>query len=103
MSFGELLSPLRTMINTRDARGELAAENLKTAVTSLLDDHKEAYYIEFQIGLGDIPIPLGWQLSQTSRKELRAQLAQVRPCGSYFGIDNGCAVGAVVEALRTRQ
>jgi hypothetical protein len=103
MSLGEVMSPLRAMVNTRGARGALAAENLNTAVTTLLDNGQAASYIEFQIGQGDVQIPLGWQLSQTARKELRTQLTLTRPCDIRNGIENGCSVQDVVAELQDQR
>ncbi|MEO6021839.1 MAG: patatin-like phospholipase family protein [Burkholderiales bacterium] len=96
---GELLSPVRAMVNTRVARGSLAAEALKTQVTTLWDNQECAEFIEFQIGIGDVQTPLGWQLSQAARRSLRAQLATQDGCDSRNGIQNGCSVQDVIEIL----
>lgn len=98
---GELLSPIRTMANTREARGVLAAETLKTQITTMQDDHKLSDYVEFQIGVDAIPIPLGWQLASSTRKALVNQLNLPADCGTRIGIVNGCSVQDVVEIIRS--
>ena len=100
MGLGELLSPLRAMFNTRTARGALAADMLETAVTTLQDGGVLADFVQFQIGVSDVQIPLGWQLSTGARRALRAQLSQPTDCGSRNGIVNGCGVVDVVQVLR---
>ena len=96
MWLGELLSPIRTMLNTRSARGVLAAEMLETAVTTLQDNNQVSDHIQFQIGVDEVEIPLGWQLSSGSRKALRAQLKPPPTCDATLG----CGVASVVDVLR---
>ncbi|MGC4076414.1 MAG: hypothetical protein QM702_05145 [Rubrivivax sp.] len=97
---GELLSPVRTFINTRGARGALAAEMLKTRVASMQEEGQPSDYVEFQIGVDDVPLPLGWQLASTTRQALVAQLAAPIDCESRKRIVNGCAVLDVIQTLR---
>ena len=97
---GELLSPARTMVNTRTARGVLAAEALKTFVTTLQDRHIPSDYVEFQIGVDAVPIPLGWQLASTTRQALRAQLNRPADCSTRHAILNGCSVLDVVDVIQ---
>lgn len=97
---GELLSPARAMANTRAARGVLAAEALKTLVTTMQDNHISSEYIEFQIGVDSVPIPLGWQLASTTRRALRSQLNRPDDCRSQRRIVNGCSVLDVVEVIQ---
>jgi len=98
---GELLSPARTMVNTRTARGALAAEVLKTVVMTMQDNHVSSDYIEFQIGVDSVPIPLGWQLASTTRRALRSQLSRPVDCSSRLGIVNGCSVVDVVDVIQS--
>jgi predicted acylesterase/phospholipase RssA len=98
---GELLSPARAMVNTRSARGVLAAETLKTVVTTMQENGRLSDYVEFQIGVDSIPIPLGWQLASTTRSALVAQLNRPTDCSSRHGIVNGCSVVDVVDAIRS--
>ncbi len=99
-ALGELLSPLRTLINTREARGQLAEAQLRTKVFSIQENGIIADLIEFQIGLSDVQIPLGWQLSESARQELRGQLVPKADCSSRTGFHNGCAVADVVGYLQ---
>lgn len=103
MGLGELLSPVRTMANTRTARGVLAAEALKTGITTMQDNGVLSDYVEFQIGVDAIPIPLGWQLASTTRNALVDQLQRPADCGVRSGIVNGCSVQDVVDIIRSAQ
>jgi hypothetical protein len=78
----ELLSPIRALANTRDARGGLA---VKVAQRALSSPGKPSRFL--QLGLCEriadpsgkskrAPLPLGWQLSETSRKAMEDQLTQ---------------------------
>lgn len=96
---GELLSPIRTMVNTRAARGELAARALKAQVTGQQDEHECAEFIEFQIQAGGVQLPLGWHLSQGARQAIREHLRPPTDCSSRTGISNGCAVQDVVDRI----
>lgn len=96
---GELLSPIRTMVNTRAARGELAARALKAQVTGQQDEHECAEFIEFEIQAGGAQLPLGWHLSQGARQAIRAHLRPPADCSSRSGIYNGCAVQDVIERI----
>ena len=96
---GELLSPIRTMVNTRAARGELAARALKAQVTGQQDEQECAELVEFEIQSGDVQLPLGWHLSQGARKAIRTHLRPPADCSSRSGIYNGCAVQDVVDRI----
>jgi len=100
MALGELLSPIRAMFNTRTARGALAADMLETTVTTLQDRGILSDYVQFQIGLNDIQIPLGWQLSIGARRSLRTQLTQPKDCSIRSGIVNGCGVVDIAQILQ---
>lgn len=80
----ELLSPIRALANTRDARGGLA---VKSAQSALSPPGKPSRFLE--LGLCEriadparpgktkrAPLPLGWQLSETSRKAMEDQLKE---------------------------
>ncbi|MFT7773277.1 hypothetical protein [Roseateles sp.] len=97
---GELLSPVRTMVNTRGARGVLAAETLKTDITTMQDNGVPSDYIEFQIGVDSVPIPLGWQLAASTRRALISQLKPPADCGTRTGIVNGCSLKDVIDVIR---
>jgi uncharacterized protein YidB (DUF937 family) len=102
LALGELLSPLRAVLNARVARGDLSVRALRSAVGADMERGQGVDLIEFQIGLSPINIPLGWQLSATARRELQQQL-QARPgrdCSVTRGFENDCAVAEVVGALR---
>jgi len=100
VALGELLSPLRAMLATREARGELAAEALKSRVTGMLDEDHCAEFIEFQIDADRAALPLGWQLSQAARKGLQRQFDTWPACDSRQGVVNACSARDVVLALK---
>jgi Patatin-like phospholipase len=95
-NFGELLSPLRALLNTRQARGKLAKLEAERVVKRLGEcptrpsntspnistpaelqsgvqqvggrpDCVEAEVITFAISPGNVPVPLGWALSEGAR------------------------------------
>ncbi len=99
VSFAEVLSPLRALLNARAARGALASENLRAQVASLREVGVDASLIDFQIGLSEVQLPLGWQLSNSARQELREQLAGGPDCADVQGIANSCSLAEVVRAL----
>lgn len=75
---GEVMSPLRALLHTRDARGLLAASDLRATV-----EYYEGRYFEFRLckDADKRPDPaLGWVLSEESADLMREQLA--RACGN---------------------
>lgn len=77
---GEVMSPLRALLHTRDARGLLAAADLRATV-----EYNEGDYVQFRLckdtrqPARDDPA-LGWVLSDESEELMRHQLA--RDCGN---------------------
>jgi hypothetical protein len=72
--FGEMLSPVRAMLNTRGARSNIAVAQLRSAVEALNDRGVFADMIEFQLDTEPTRIPLGWLLSASSQKEIERQI-----------------------------
>lgn len=97
--FGEIMSPIRTLLNTRDARGETAVKQLNTAITTLQDEGKLSGLIEFQLYEGDTALPLGWLLSKKAREEMKRQLGQPKLCGPTVGVENHCSFANVIDEL----
>ena len=62
----ELLSPIRAIFDTRDARGELAVVNIKKFAP--------ARSLVFRLMPQGAPLPLGWLLSQRSQHEIDAAM-----------------------------
>lgn len=96
---GEVLSPIRTLLNTREARGETAIKQLNTAITTLQDGGKPSEFIEFQLFENEVALPLGWLLSRQAREEMKRQLGQAAKCGTVVGVDNSCSSGQVISEL----
>jgi hypothetical protein len=59
----EVLSPLRALLNTRGARGSQAVGDIRELVGG-------ADVLEFRLIQREIPLPLGWLLSEQSRIEI---------------------------------
>ncbi len=81
---GELLSPFRAMIHTREARGQDAIRQLQQ-MTEEYDPKRDwkagdrPERIEFVLDTNrGYPIPLGWLLSEEARAEIAAQLPSVQ-------------------------
>jgi hypothetical protein len=68
----EVLAPLDALLNARDARGRLAEDAARTTA--------EAYSgaaIRFWVTDSEVPLPLGWMLSDGARHELDGQLTRI--------------------------
>ena len=81
---GEVLSPVRTLLNTRDARGTFAQKAIahqqrrfKAAeAASPAKDRPESLIHDifyFRLEDRDVPLPLGWMLSDAAAKSIRGQ------------------------------
>jgi hypothetical protein len=79
---GDLLSPIRALLNTRVARGRLAERDAVTQMARLQSGGGEpaanacrsGCVFEFSLKAGDIAPPLGWSLSSSSRESIDRQL-----------------------------
>jgi hypothetical protein len=67
----ELLSPLHTLLSTREARGTFARETLRWHVG-------DANYFHFGLCRESANVPLGWVLSSSTRRNMNLQLAGER-------------------------
>jgi hypothetical protein len=68
----EVLAPLKALLNARGARGRLAEDAARTTA--------EAYSgaaIRFWVTDSEVPLPLGWMLSDSARHELDKQLTTI--------------------------
>lgn len=72
LAFGEALSPIRTLLSTRRARGETAAQQVNRALTEFADDGYKTSYFEAFLDVEKHDIPLGWQLSRLSRDKIES-------------------------------
>ncbi len=80
--FAEVLSPLQTMLSTREARGKYAEEaswhhvgytpDLGQPNNPLVP--KDLKVIEFRLANREVPLPLGWMLSRSAATEMNEQL-----------------------------
>lgn len=78
----EALTPLRTLMNTRDARGDVAVAQLKTLVERMTQRGAPAEIIEIDLAESGIPLPLGWLISDATRRSMRDSLAPANYCAS---------------------
>ena len=105
--FGEILSPLKTLLNTREARGIVAKAQLLTMTMGLskASRHNNEFGIrEFELQKRTVPLPLGWSLLVSARNEIAAQLDQAFDCnqGKDDDVYNSCSRDAVLKTLRNR-
>jgi hypothetical protein len=108
-AFGEALSPLRALLNTRQARGELAkleservVERLDKVCAMASQKGVHAYCVEaevitFVVRPGSVPVPLGWSLSASARLELERQLGAPPVCSGADDNSNRCALFRVLN------
>lgn len=78
----EALTPLRTLMNTRDARGDVAVAQLKTLVERMTQRGAPAEIVEIDLAESGIPLPLGWLISDATRQSMRGSLAPANYCAS---------------------
>ena len=89
----EVMSPLLTLLNTRDARGRFARE-------SVMWKAGKSYFLHFGLCRSSANVPLGWVLSSSTRERMEAQLTQVR-CGTDGAIfDNPANLKAIDSQLQ---
>ncbi len=67
----EILSPLKTLLSTREARGTYARETLRLHVG-------EKNFLHFGLCRESTNVPLGWVLSGSTRRNMNNQLAGLR-------------------------
>ncbi|HEU5078923.1 MAG TPA: hypothetical protein VFT72_06905 [Opitutaceae bacterium] len=72
--FGEAASPILTLLNTRSARGVSATRNVQTLLNEYVARSMKAELISFELAERDVPVPLGWLLSNQAKKEMMDQL-----------------------------
>ncbi len=70
----EMLSPLVTLLHTRDARGRFARE-------TVMWQAGRSNFLHFGLCRSSANVPLGWVLAASTRERMEAQLTQLR-CGT---------------------
>ena len=105
--FGEVLSPLKTLLNTREARGIVAKAQLLTTTMGLSRasrSDRNFGVIEFELQQRAVPLPLGWSLSKAARGEIAAQVDERFDCnkGERDVVFNSCSRDAVLKILKNR-
>ncbi len=109
--FGELLSPIRTLLNTRSARGNHALADAEWQVRHGIQDAQGRsvegvfVYMTLQNRRGAAKLPLGWQLSSIARRDIECQvaprLAGAAPTASASGAGSGAGTpAALLVSLR---
>jgi hypothetical protein len=111
--FGELLSPLKTMLKTREARGEAAVSqvsylNRLGALGASGDDANNRFF-EFSLDSRQLKLPLGWDLSMTSRARISRSSGYAEACRDDESVldepidrdytDNDCVTRDIQRAL----
>jgi hypothetical protein len=118
----EVLSPIRTMINARDARRDQPINLLKTSMYLIeakgvstrgnAINPARAAYVDFGLNQDKLPLPLGWTLSGHAREEIAGQIG--RPLsnadcdesvkkGAKARFHNGCSSAEVIRFLMPAQ
>ena len=117
---GELLSPLRAIFNTREARGLQARDEVQNRIVltnsigsiignaeqeTELDDffqRQKGLFLHFRPCEYGVPLPLGWMLSDMARDELERQMPAegIEPQRFADWYNRGLA-DRLVEALKT--
>ena len=98
----EILSPILTLLNTREARGDTAVRQLQTAVNTLQDNGSLATIIDFELRDDGVALPLGWLLSERARANMRSQLGSPRLCDRNdprWKVGNDCQAGRVFSIM----
>jgi predicted acylesterase/phospholipase RssA len=92
----EILSPILPLLNTREARGDTAVRQLRTAVNTLQDKGSYATMVDFELSEDGIALPLGWLLSESARGNMRSQLGSPKQCPPGKMVGNDCQAGRVI-------
>ena len=69
----DLLSPVLALLQTRNARGTLAVTTIRNTVGQK-QFHQIVLCKRVRTGDAPVPLPLGWQLSESARRAIEAQL-----------------------------
>lgn len=59
----------------------------------------EAEMVRLAVGRGDVPVPLGWVLSESARRELKRQLGSPHSCSGSRDASNGCSLTRILQRL----
>jgi hypothetical protein len=122
---GEISSPIITLLNTRNARGNLSVREMETALRQFNDKNREgkaaeaqepaltqtietpaaasqfnlvsAKPIHFQVSEGKVRLPLGWLLSAEARQCMKEQLDKRDGCYQ----DTSVNYNGLIEVLNT--
>lgn len=97
---GEILSPINTLLNTREARGATAVRQLETAITTLQDRGQPADIFGLELREENVALPLGWLLSEKARSDMVKQLGTPRFCETISGVQNECEIGRVIQTMQ---
>jgi hypothetical protein len=93
----EILSPIKTLLNTRGARGNDAVRQLQTAIQSLHSPDRGECALgcmfDFELREDRVNLPLGWLLSNKSRCEIQRQVGSTNPSCSSIQVESTPNVG----------
>ena len=91
---GEFIAPLRGLLSTRQARGDMAIIRTLDYLCPDLDNcntetenrgwHNKAKWIFATLNLKDSKLPLSWHLSEFSRRFVGLHAGNPRDCGNVF-------------------
>ena len=102
---GELMSPLRALLNTRSGRTGTSVRQLRILGEQLKEHGGDVKKVEFLLKISPSDPPLGWLLSEVSRSRIRAQLGDPENLDSTYQILQllrDSAAGTAIGAGSTR-
>ncbi|MEA3061336.1 MAG: hypothetical protein QOJ94_1117 [Sphingomonadales bacterium] len=104
---GELLSPLRAVIGSRDEDFRMALHRWRNQITKRQAGGAADQIARVQMYDSGSPVPLGWLLSRRTTAELWKQLEtgnHDEHCADNYGegvnLENGCAIGNLLRAVK---
>ncbi|RDS81581.1 hypothetical protein DWU98_10125 [Dyella monticola] len=82
-SYGEATAPVVALLDTRDARGELARSQLLASLhVNVANPERGDVLWHMRLCAGNYPLPLGWSISPPVFEEMHRQLEQNYPMAS---------------------
>jgi hypothetical protein len=91
VALGEILSPIRTMLSTRETRAVVALGNFSrfAELCALYPEcGKRVDMVSFILNLYDYELPLGWLLAPSTRNIVKLHSGLIGRAGSYLGGSN---------------
>ena len=88
LGLGELLSPVRAMLSTRETRAMAALKVMGTSIEQCSTNPECAGGLaltSFSLNLHDLPLPLGWTVSPSTKAIVKLHSGVASRAGTYLG------------------